>query len=286
MPVSTIIAPSDLRTRVREWRLQGKTCGFVPTMGALHDGHVSLVKAAKEKCDHIIVSIFVNPMQFGPKEDFGSYPRMLQADIEKLESEGGVDIIFAPIAADIYPEGFQTTVTNTTTSNILCGRSRPGHFDGVLTVVAKLFHLTQADCAFFGKKDYQQLKLISNMVRDLAFPLEVVGIDTMREPDGLAMSSRNLRLTKEERAIAPKIFKALSHIEEAAKAGEKNVSKLCQDFENELASEKSFRLDYIDIRTQDRLAAFSGEIDQPAVALVAAHLGSVRLIDNLEFSAT
>lgn len=286
MPVSTIIAPSDLRTRVREWRLQGKTTGFVPTMGALHEGHISLVKAAKEKCDHVVVSIFVNPLQFGPKEDFGSYPRMLQADIEKLEAEGGVDIVFAPIAADMYPEGFQTTVTNNAIATILCGRSRPGHFDGVLTVVSKLFHLVQPDFAFFGKKDYQQLKLIANMVRDLAFPLEVLGIPTMREEDGLAMSSRNLRLTKEERAIAPKLYQALSHIAESAVDGEKDVSKLLQGFEKELSGVKDFRLDYIDIRTQDRLAAFSGEIDKPAVALVAAYLGSVRLIDNLEFSVS
>lgn len=284
MPVSTIIAPSDLRTRVRTWRLNGNSIGFVPTMGALHAGHISLVNAAKQTCDHVVVSIFVNPMQFGPKEDFGSYPRMLQADIDKLERAGGVDVVFAPIAADIYPEGFQSTVSNNAIAGILCGRSRPGHFDGVLTVVNKLFNLVQPDRAFFGMKDYQQLKLISNMVRDLSMPLEVIACPTLREDDGLAMSSRNLRLTQSERSLAPKLYQALAHLAAAAESGEKNVSGLRERFERELAEEKAFRLDYIDVRTQDRLAAFGSGIDKPAVALVAAHLGSVRLIDNLEFS--
>ena len=286
MPVSTIIAPSDLRTRIRTLRLNRKSIGFVPTMGALHEGHISLVSAAKEKCDHVVVSIFVNPLQFGPKEDFGSYPRMLQADIDKLENEGGVDIVFAPIAADIYPDGFQTSVSNNAIAGILCGKSRPGHFDGVLTVVAKLLNLVQPDSAFFGKKDYQQLKLISNMVRDLGFPVEIVGLPTLRESDGLAMSSRNLRLSKEERAIAPKLYEALTHVAQAVESGEKDISLLIESFQSELADEKAFRLDYIDIRTQDRLAAFDGTLDKPAVALVAAFLGSVRLIDNLEFSVS
>ena len=170
MPVSTIIAPLDLRAQILEWRLQRKKIAFVPTMGALHKGHISLVEAAKKLADHVVVSIFVNPLQFGPKEDFGSYPRMLQADIEKLE-EARVDALFAPIAADMYPEGFQTAVRNNAISEILCGRARPGHFDGVLTVVCKLFNLVQPDYALFGKKDYQQLKLIHNMARDLCFPI-------------------------------------------------------------------------------------------------------------------
>jgi pantoate--beta-alanine ligase len=285
LPVHTVIAPSDLQMRVREWRLNGKTIGFVPTMGALHEGHLSLVKAAREKAEHIIVSIFVNPLQFGPKEDFGSYPRMLASDLEKLEAVGGVDVVFAPIAKDMYPEGFHTHITNSTMSSILCGQLRPGHFDGVLTVVGKLFHLTQPDFAFFGKKDYQQFKLISSMVRDLAFPLEVVGIPTMRERDGLAMSSRNLRLTKEEREKAPKIFAALKQMSERFKRGERDVPMLVKGFEDEISQDQAFRLEYIEIRSQDGLKAFAGAIDKPALALVAAHLGSVRLIDNLEFSA-
>ncbi len=284
MPIRTIVAPSDLRTQIREWRLNRKTVGFVPTMGALHAGHISLVEAAKAKCDHVVVSIFVNPLQFGPKEDFATYPRMLQADIDKLEAVHGVDVVFAPIAADMYPEGFQTTVSNQAIAGILCGRSRPGHFDGVLTVVSKLFNLVQADYAFFGKKDYQQLKLISNMVRDLCFPIEVHGIDTMRERDGLAMSSRNLRLSEDERRIAPKLYAALSSIATKAKAGEVRPEILKELFTRELSEEKSFRLDYIDIRGQERLEAFGEAIDKPAVALVAAHLGQVRLIDNLEFT--
>lgn len=286
MPLSTIIAPMDLRAQILEWRLERKKIAFVPTMGALHMGHISLVEAARKQADRVVVSIFVNPMQFGPKEDFGNYPRMLAQDIAKLEA-AGVDALFAPIAADIYPEGFQTFVSNNAINNILDGRSRPGHFDGVLTVVSKLFNLVQPDCAFFGKKDYQQLKVISNMVRDLSFPIEIVGCDTMREEDGLAMSSRNLRLTPAERQLAPKIYQGLSLIAEAYKAGERDFIKLTDLFKEELAQVQEFRLDSIDIRTQDRLAAFEGDggVDKPAVALVAAHLGSVRLIDNLEFGA-
>jgi len=253
-------------------------------MGALHDGHMSLVEAAQSRADRVIVSIFVNPLQFGPKEDFGSYPRMLQQDLEKLEGRG-VDVLFAPIAADMYPEGFQTVVTNNVINNILDGRSRPGHFDGVLTVVSKLFNLVQPDVACFGKKDYQQLTLITNMVRDLCFPIEIIGCETLRDDDGLAMSSRNLRLTPAERQLAPHLYRGLKKISDAYSAGEKDPAKLIQSFTNDLSKVKEFRLDTIDIRTQDRLQAFDGRVDQPAVALVAAHLGSVRLIDNLEFGA-
>lgn len=284
MPVSTIIAPSDLRAQTQEWRLNRKKIAFVPTMGALHDGHMSLVEAAQSRADRVIVSIFVNPLQFGPKEDFGSYPRMLQQDLEKLEGRG-VDVLFAPIAADMYPEGFQTVVTNNVINNILDGRSRPGHFDGVLTVVSKLFNLVQPDVACFGKKDYQQLTLITNMVRDLCFPIEIIGCETLRDDDGLAMSSRNLRLTPAERQLAPHLYRGLKKISDAYSAGEKDPAKLIQSFTNDLSKVKEFRLDTIDIRTQDRLQAFDGRVDQPAVALVAAHLGSVRLIDNLEFGA-
>lgn len=282
MPVRTIIAPSDLRAQTLEWRLQRKKIAFVPTMGALHDGHISLVEGAKKYADHVIVSIFVNPLQFGPQEDFGSYPRMLAADVGKLE-QVGVDTLFAPIAADMYPKGFQTIVTNNEINNILDGRSRPGHFDGVLTVVSKLFNLVQPDYALFGKKDYQQLKLISNMVRDLCFPIEVIACPTLRDDDGLAMSSRNLRLSASERKIAPRIYQGLNRIAERFKSGETNPEKLAQMFREELAKIKEFRLDYVEIRTQDRLQSFEGKVDKPAVALVAAHLGSVRLIDNLEF---
>jgi pantoate--beta-alanine ligase len=267
-----------------EWRLKREKIAFVPTMGALHAGHISLIEAAQKKADRVIVSIFVNPLQFGPKEDFGSYPRMLAADIEKLEA-AGVDAVFAPIAADMYPEGFQSSLTNNAINNILDGRSRPGHFDGVLTVVCKLFNLVQPDFAFFGKKDYQQLAVISNMVRDLAFPIEIIGCPTARDPDGLAMSSRNLRLSPSERALAPVLYKGLRLIADAHKAGEKDHAKLIELFKAELSKVKEFRLDYIEIRAQDRLADFDKVVDRAAVALVAAHLGSVRLIDNLEFGA-
>lgn len=282
MPVSTIIAPSELQEQCLAWRRQGQTIAFVPTMGALHKGHISLIESAQKLADHVVVSIFVNPLQFGPKEDFGSYPRMLQKDIEQLEA-AHVELLFAPIANDMYPEGFQTTVSNSGLSDILCGRSRPGHFNGVLTVVSKLFHLVQADFALFGKKDYQQFALIETMVRDLCFPMKVVGCPTLRESDGLAMSSRNLRLTPEERDLAPKLYQALQSVADAHRSGEKDRERLVSLFQSELAKVPGFRLEYIEILKQGRLQAFPATIDQPAVALVAAHLGSVRLIDNLEF---
>ncbi|MBC7658284.1 MAG: pantoate--beta-alanine ligase [Chitinophagaceae bacterium] len=285
MSVNTIIAPNDLRAQIKQWRLQNKKIALVPTMGALHQGHISLVEAAQQAADYVVVSIFVNPLQFGPKEDFASYPRMLAADLEKLEL-AKADILFAPIAADMYPEGFQTFVHNNALSEVLEGQSRPGHFNGMLTIVLKLLNLVQPDVAFFGKKDYQQLKLIQIMVRDLCLPIEIVGQPTIREASGLAMSSRNLRLTPEELAKAPQIYKALSAVATAHEAGEKDYPKLISLFKAELSKVDGFRLDTIDIRTQDRMGAFEGLVDKPAVASVAAHLGSVRLIDNLEFSGS
>ncbi len=282
MPVSTIIAPADLRAQVKAWRAQGEKIAFVPTMGALHKGHISLVEAAQKKAQRVVVSIFVNPLQFGPKEDFASYPRMLKEDLEALDA-AKVDALFAPLATDMYPEGFQTAVTNNEAATILDGKARPGHFNGVLTVVNKLFNLVQPDYAFFGLKDYQQLRVVSLMVKDLCMNLEVIGCPTQREPDGLAMSSRNLRLTPDERAVAPQLYKAMTAMAEAYRKGETSVEKLSRIFKDELAEAPAIRLEYIEIRTQDKLAEFAGAVDKPAVALVAAHLGSVRLIDNLEF---
>lgn len=282
MPISTVIAPGELRELTLEWRKAGKKLAFVPTMGALHAGHISLVEEARKRADHVIVSIFVNPMQFGPNEDFGNYPRMLVQDIAKLE-ESHVDVLFAPNAADIYPEGFQTVVSNSEMSDILCGRFRPGHFSGVLTVVNKLFNLVQPHYAIFGKKDYQQFTLISKMVKDLAMDLEVIGGPTLREEDGLAMSSRNLRLKSDERPKAAQIHQSMQAVASAHKKGEKDREKLEQLFRAELEKVPGFRFEYAEIRQRGTLNVFPKAVDGPAVILVAAHLGSVRLIDNLEF---
>ncbi|WP_141736729.1 pantoate--beta-alanine ligase [Oligoflexus tunisiensis] len=272
-----------MRQLSREWRAAGKKTAFVPTMGALHDGHLALVRAAQDKADRVIVSIFVNPIQFGPKEDFASYPRMLQADSEKLNSLG-VNVLFAPNAADMYPPGFETYVYNEKRSDILCGRFRPGHFQGVLTVVSKLFNIVEPDFALFGKKDYQQFTLLKKMAQDLCFPIEVIGCPTLRDPDGLAMSSRNLRLTPEERQLAPELFRAMQMVKEALQGGEKRQKVLLDTFTQELQRFPAFRLEYAEIRAALDLADFGETIDRPAVLLVAAHLGSVRLIDNLELT--
>jgi pantoate--beta-alanine ligase len=206
---------------------------------------------------------------------------MLQADREKLESVGA-DVLFVPNSADMYPEAYQTYVSNEALSSILCGKFRTGHFQGVLTVVAKLFHLVQADIALFGKKDYQQFKMISKMVQDLMFGLEIVGVPTLRDPDGLAMSSRNLRLNRDERQIAPSLYQAMNDVKAAFLRGERSRDDLEAIFAKQLPN--SFRLEYGEIRYQDDLSKPEKLIERPAVILVAAHLGSVRLIDNLELS--
>lgn len=281
MPIRTIIAPADMRQLSREWRASGTKTAFVPTMGALHEGHLALVREAKKKAERVVVSIFVNPIQFGPKEDFASYPRMLQADSEKLNSLG-IDALFVPNTADMYPAGYETYVSNDKRSDILCGRFRPGHFQGVLTVVTKLFHIVEPDFALFGKKDYQQFTLLKKMAQDLCFAIEVIGCPTLRDPDGLAMSSRNLRLTPEERALAPELHRAMQMVSEALQGGEKQPKVLLESFAQQLSRFPAFRLEYAEIRAQADLADFGETIDRPAVLLVAAHLGSVRLIDNLE----
>jgi pantoate--beta-alanine ligase len=284
VPIRTIIAPAEMRQLRHEWHQSGLKLAFVPTMGALHEGHLALVREAKKRADKVVVSIFVNPLQFGPKEDFSTYPRMLQADSDKLNPLG-VDALFIPNAADMYPSGFATYVVNDKLSDILCGRFRPGHFRGVLTVVSKLFNLVQPDIALFGKKDYQQCYLLKKMVRDLCFPIEVIGCETMRETDGLAMSSRNLRLTAEERSIAPELFRCMKALQNAYKAGEMNKQRLLDGFVKALGDSSAFRLEYAELRGLADLADFTETIDNSAVLIVAAHLGAVRLIDNLELSA-
>lgn len=278
--METLIGIDELKS----WRRGQSRVVFVPTMGALHDGHLSLIEHARTLGDTVLVSIFVNPKQFGPKEDFATYPRMLAEDCDKL-AKVGTAAVFVPNTADIYPEGFQTYVVNESLANILCGKSRPGHFQGVLTVVMKLFNLTRCDAAVFGKKDYQQWRLIEKMARDLALPVEVVGMPTLREKDGLAMSSRNLRLSAEDRKIAPVVYKGLCQAQEKFQAGERDAAKLCGLFEDLLQGQPAFKLDYVEVRAQDDLSAFTGPIDRAAVMLVAAHLGNVRLIDNLELGS-
>ena len=261
-----------LRQQIRRLRMEGKRVALVPTMGNLHDGHMKLVDEAKARADVVVVSIFVNPMQFDRPEDLARYPRTLQEDCEKLNKRK-VDLVFAPSVTEIYPNGTETHtyVDVPGLSTMLEGASRPGHFRGVSTIVSKLFNLVQPDIACFGEKDFQQLALIRKMVADMGFDIEIVGVPIMRAKDGLALSSRNGYLTAEQRKIAPGLYKVLSSIADKLQAGER-------DLDEEL-NEKGFRADDIQIRDADTLLEVS-ETSKRAVILVAAWLGDARLIDN------
>ena len=269
----------DMRAACRSARTGGKQLGFVPTMGALHDGHVSLVRAARASCDVVAASIFVNPTQFGPNEDLAKYPRAFERDRELLEKEG-VELLFAPSVEEMYPAGAVTWVTVEGLSDKLDGRSRPGHFRGVTTVVAKLFHIVEPDAAFFGQKDAAQVAIIRRMVRDLNFPLEIVACPIVREPDGLAMSSRNAYLDPLQRKQALVLHRALMRVKKSWESGERAAAKLAAAGREEVAGEKSVRLDYFEIVDADSLDPVETVVVGALVA-VAAFLGPTRLIDNI-----
>jgi pantoate--beta-alanine ligase len=251
---------------------------FVPTMGCLHSGHLSLVRRANQLGQVTIASIFVNPTQFGPSEDYEDYPRDLARDAEMLK-DLDVDVLFAPNASDIFPEGFGTYVENAALGGILCGKSRPGHFKGVTTVVAKLFNLVYPDFAVFGQKDYQQCILIRRMVQDMNFPVEIVICPAVRESDGLAMSSRNVYLSREERRAALILQKSLQAMQEAFQAGERNAEKLVHLLSETVAKEPLARLDYATIVDASTLEPLE-KLDRRAAALLAVFIGKTRLIDN------
>ncbi len=252
--------------------------GFVPTMGALHEGHLSLVRAAKKQSEVVAASIFVNPTQFGPNEDFAKYPRTFERDCELLKNEG-VDFLFAPSAEEMYPKGAVTWVTVEGLSDKLCGRSRPGHFRGVTTVVSKLFHIVEPDIAFFGQKDAVQLVLIRRMVRDLNMPVEIVGCPIVREADGLAMSSRNAYLSPEERKSATVLNRTLKEIRKHFDQGERSTSKLLSAGIKIFQQEPGARLDYLEIIDPESLHA-ARTISKEALVAIAAYIGTTRLIDN------
>ncbi|EPB1085051.1 pantoate--beta-alanine ligase [Escherichia coli] len=268
-----------LRQQIRRLRMEGKRVALVPTMGNLHDGHMKLVDEAKARADVVVVSIFVNPMQFDRPEDLARYPRTLQEDCEKLNKRK-VDLVFAPSVKEIYPNGTETHtyVDVPGLSTMLEGASRPGHFRGVSTIVSKLFNLVQPDIACFGEKDFQQLALIRKMVADMGFDIEIIGVPIMRAKDGLALSSRNGYLTAEQRKIAPGLYKVLSSIADKLQAGERDLDEIIAIAGQEL-NEKGFRADDIQIRDADTLLEVS-ENSKRAVILVAAWFGDARLIDN------
>lgn len=284
MTLSTVRTVSEMRTQVRAWRADGLSVGLVPTMGALHAGHLSLVHTALSQCDRVIVSLFVNPTQFGEGEDFSVYPRDEDADRRLLES-AGTDLLFAPSVNEMYPEraagGAGVEVHVPALDNVLEGVYRPGHFTGVATVVSKLLLQSLADHAFFGEKDYQQLQVIKMAVRDLCIPTEIHGVPTLREDDGLAMSSRNRYLSAGERATAPRLYEALCKVATDFKEGGSGAD-LCRVAEVALADFGFGPVDYVsiaDAATLEPLAAYDAH--RPARILAAASLGRARLIDNI-----
>ena len=267
-----------LREALDVIRKTGSTIGLVPTMGALHAGHMQLVKTAKAQCDTVVVSIFVNPTQFGAGEDLDSYPRQEAADAALLE-EAGVELLWAPTVDQVYPDGFSTNVSVSGVSSGLCGGSRPGHFDGVATVVAKLFNQTRPDAAFFGEKDYQQLAVIRRMARDLDFTHDIIGVPTVRDADGLALSSRNAYLTLEQRkqAVAlPDFMRAVC--EEIVSGGD--IGAILDAAKTKLTASGFHKVDYFELRNADTLENMA-VFQKPARLLAAAHIGSTRLIDNI-----
>jgi pantoate--beta-alanine ligase len=277
MQVATTIA--EIRTWVRKTRAAGKTVGFVPTMGALHVGHVSLIQAAVARCDSVVVSLFVNPTQFGPGEDFEKYPRPLEKDLALCEQHG-VDSVFAPSRAEMYPRENLTWVTVEKVSEPLCGRFRPGHFRGVATVCTKLFNIVGADTAFFGQKDAQQVAVIQRMVADLNMPLEIVVCPTVREPDGLAMSSRNQYLSPQERKEATVIYRSLQRAAKLIDGGERAVARITEQMREVLGQASALQVEYVSLvdgATLEDLSRVRGKV----LVAVAGRLGSTRLIDNI-----
>lgn len=280
--VRVVRTVSAVRAAVAQWRVAGENIAFAPTMGNLHAGHMSLAALGARAARRVVMSIFVNPTQFGPSEDFTAYPRTLEADEALIAAAGNVDLLFVPDAAEIYPFGLEQAVRVQlpALSRELCGASRPGHFDGVATVVCRLLNIVTPDLLFLGQKDYQQYVLVERMVADLHMPLELRMAPTQREPDGLAMSSRNRYLDAAERTKAPELHRALSRVREQLLAGARDFSRLAADARAAL-ERAGFRPDYVEIRRQGTLEAADPQRAEPRVVLGAARLGRTRLIDNL-----
>lgn len=270
---------SELKAIIRSNKSEGKTIGLVPTMGYLHEGHLSLVKRSVQDNDFTVMSIFVNPTQFGPNEDFEKYPRDMERDLRLAESVGA-DVVFAPCVTEMYPDDYKTYVEVEDITKVLCGLSRPGHFKGVTTVVNKLFNIVEPDKAYFGQKDAQQVIVIKKMVRDLNMDLEIVTCPIIRESDGLAMSSRNVYLSKEERAAAVILSKSLFEAEELIKKGEKSTRKVIEYIRNRIMSEKFADIDYVEVVSTDGLGKLE-EISGSVLIALAVRFGKTRLIDNI-----
>ncbi len=279
MTIKTIRRIKGLRTQISKWREHGDKIALVPTMGGLHEGHLSLVRKAQKSGDRVVVSLFVNPTQFNNKVDLKKYPRNEKGDLAAL-ADLGVDLLYAPDAEEMYPRGFNTEVIVRTGTDIMDGKFRPGHFEGVATVVTKLFLQVTPDFACFGEKDFQQLSLIRKMVRDLDIPVKIIGVPTVRELDGLAMSSRNVRLSKSNRSIAPTLHSELKSAKEAILDGG-NPTAICKRAQSNLLKAGFKSIDYFEFRSADELKLIKSP-DQSSRLFVAARLGDIRLIDNLK----
>lgn len=276
--LNIVRSPAELRSRVKYWRDQGLSVALVPTMGALHRGHLTLVRTGLELADRVVTSIFVNPTQFGPSEDFGRYPRQENQDAAALDG-AGCHLLYAPKVEDMYPDGFATTISVKGVAQPLEGAFRPGHFDGVATVVSKLLLQALPDMALFGEKDWQQLAVIRRLTRDLNLPVEIVGVPTVRETDGLALSSRNAYLSAEERAAAPTLYRLLQLVADSLKQGQR-AEEVCHRAAADLLAAGFANVDYIDLRDPETMAKMP-VLDRPGRILVAARLGTTRLIDNI-----
>ena len=277
-PFEIIRDPKSMRARVEDLRRDGRKIAVVPTMGALHDGHLTLLRSARERADIVILTIFVNPTQFGPTEDLAKYPRDEAGDLAKART-CGIDLAFCPDASAMYPAGAQTFIEVRELQKPLCGASRPGHFAGVATIVAKLFNITLPHVAVFGEKDYQQLAILRRMARDLDFNIELVGVPIVREPDGLALSSRNAYLTAEQRQAALALSKGLAAAEAAFTAGERSATALVAAAKAQLDAEPLVRIDYLELRDAEELS-LNDAVSARAVIAIAAFVGTTRLIDN------
>ena len=270
---------NEIRDFIQQKKKSGCKVGFVPTMGYLHQGHLSLIENARKDCDIVVVSIFVNPLQFGPKEDYSEYPRNLEKDCRMLEMQG-VEALFYPEVAEMYSTDFSAHVEVISLTDSLCGKARPGHFRGVTTVVAKLFNIIQPDRAYFGQKDAQQVLVVKKMAKDLDFPIEIITIPTVREKDGLAMSSRNVYLTPKQRTLAPEIYKSLQEAARLAADGETQVAKLEQRVKEEISSLEGAQLEYVEIRSLSNLER-KDILESRSLMAVAVRFGKTRLIDNI-----
>lgn len=277
--IKIIKTADEMRALSFQWKKEGHKVGFVPTMGFLHEGHLTLLERAKEKSGKVVLSIFVNPTQFGEGEDFDDYPRDLERDVE-LAATKGIDAVFFPPVDEMYPENYQTFVELEKLPDFLCGKSRDGHFRGVSTVVTKLFNIVCPDYAFFGEKDFQQLAIIRQMTKDLNFGIEIVGVGIVREEDGLAKSSRNTYLSAEERENSVLLFKSLNIADEMVKKGEKSASVIKETATQTILSYKNAKIDYINICNPETLEDVD-VIDGPVLMAMAVYMGKTRLIDNM-----